>query len=158
MKKVYVLVAAVFAAFVALSVGSASFASGPCASCGPGDSVPATDDTVPSTDEVTTTAAETTTTAAETTTTAATMTTLAAAETTSSAALVTTTAAAGGVTVSSVDQAAPTSAAQVSPSSVLRDGLLPNTGTDVAIPLILASLAAGTGAATLLVRRRSNVS
>ena len=144
MKKVYVLVAAVFAAFVALSVGSASFASGPCASCGPGDSVPATDDTVPSTDETTTTAAVTTTTAAETTTTAALITT--------------TTAAAGGVTVSSVDQAAPTSAAQVSPSSVLRDGLLPNTGTDVAIPLILASLAAGTGAATLLVRRRSNVS
>ena len=144
MKKVYVLVAAVFAAFVALSVGSASFASGPCASCGPGDSVPATDDTVPSTDETTTTAAITTTTAAETTTTAALITT--------------TTAAAGGVTVSSVDQAAPTSAAQVSPSSVLRDGLLPNTGTDVAIPLILASLAAGTGAATLLVRRRSNVS
>ncbi len=144
MKKVYVLVAAVFAAFAALSVGSASFASGPCASCGPGDSVPATDDTVPSTDETTTTAAVTTTTAAETTTTAALITT--------------TTAAAGGVTVSSVDQAAPTSAAQVSPSSVLRDGLLPNTGTDVAIPLILASLAAGTGAATLLVRRRSNVS
>ena len=151
MKKVYVLVAAVFAAFAALSVGSASFASGPCASCGPGDSVPATDDTVPSTDETTTTAAETTTTAAITTTTAA--------ETTTTAALITTTtAAAGGVTVSSVDQAAPTSAAQVSPSSVLRDGLLPNTGTDVAIPLILASLAAGTGAATLLVRRRSNVS
>ena len=152
MKKVYVLVAAVFAAFAALSVGSASFASGPCASCGPGDSVPATDDTVPSTDETTTTAAETTTTAALITTTTA-------AETTTTAALITTTtAAAGGVTVSSVDQAAPTSAAQVSPSSVLRDGLLPNTGTDVAIPLILASLAAGTGAATLLVRRRSNVS
>jgi LPXTG-motif cell wall-anchored protein len=157
MKKVYVLVAALVATFGALSMGSASFAAS-TDSVPSDDTVQATDDTVPATDTAPTTAAPTTaapTTAAPTTaapTTAAP--TTAASETTASTAAPTT--AALGVSESSdqVGQEAPTSTIR----RVGSDGLLPNTGGDMAIPLILAGLAAGTGAATLLVRRRSNAS
>jgi LPXTG-motif cell wall-anchored protein len=158
MKKVYVLGAALFAAFAALSVGSASFADH-CPSYGncdhPGDSVPSTDDTIPNTDPTTsstTTTVEVTTTSAATTTTQAAVTT---AESTTTSTSTTTTVDASGVTVSTdeVGQAAPTTAPRVG-----SDGLLPNTGSDIAMPLILGGLAAGTGAATLLVRRRSNAS
>ncbi|MCU1360932.1 MAG: hypothetical protein JWN99_2221 [Ilumatobacteraceae bacterium] len=159
MKKVYVLVAAI-AAFGALSVGSTSFAadhrsvdSVPATD----DTVPATDDTVPATDSVPTTAPSTTaapttspvTTDSPTTTAAAVLPTTLDTTTTSSVAP-------AGITESSalVGQEAPTTTTK----KVGSDGLLPNTGGDVAIPLILALLAAGTGAATLLVRRRSNVS
>jgi LPXTG-motif cell wall-anchored protein len=159
MKKVYVLVAAAFAAFAALSVGSASFAAGDChQSYGceqPDDTVPATDETIPSTEETTTTVGGDTPTpnTQGVPTTASTPTTAAAPIVTDEA--TTTTAAAAGVTVSTdvVDQGAPTTTVRKA-----SDGLLPNTGSDVAIPLILAGLAAGTGAATLLVRRRSNAS
>jgi LPXTG-motif cell wall-anchored protein len=157
MKKVYVLVAALVATFGALSMGSASFAA-PTDSVPPDDTVQATDDTVPATDTAPTTAAPTTaapTTAAPTTAapTTAAPTTIAATTIASTAAPTT---AALGVTESSaeVGQEAPTSTTR----RVGSDGLLPNTGGDMAIPLILAGLAAGTGAATLLVRRRSNVS
>jgi LPXTG-motif cell wall-anchored protein len=153
MKKVYVLGAALFAAFVALSAGSASFAADDCPSYGncnpPGDSVP--DDTIPQTSDPTTTA-EATTTSAEATTTSAEATTTSAEATTTSAEATTTSAASGAtVTTDEVGQAAPTTLPRVG-----SDGLLPNTGSDIAMPLILGGLAAGTGAATLLVRRRSN--
>ena len=164
MKKVYVLVAVSVAAFGAASAGSMSFASGEChqsygdCSSIPDDSVPSTDDSVPPTDPTTTDGQDTTTTVDDTSTSAATtvpgeVTTSAAGEVTTSAAGEVTTSAAGSE--SSVDQLLPSS---VSPTSVGSDGLLPNTGGgDIAIPLLLAGLAAGTGAATLLVRRRSNV-
>ncbi|MBI5087897.1 MAG: LPXTG cell wall anchor domain-containing protein [Actinobacteria bacterium] len=58
------------------------------------------------------------------------------------------------VSTDQVGQEAPTTTTR-RPGS---DGLLPNTGGDIAMPLVLAGLAAGTGAATLLVRRRTNVS
>lgn len=141
MKKVYVLVAAAAAAFGALSIGSASFASS--GSVPTDETVPATDDTVPVTDSPTTTTIAPTT-IAPTTIESTTSTT-------------TTVLQAGGVTVSSdasVGQEAPTTTIR----RVGSDGLLPNTGADIAIPLVLAGLAAGTGAATLLVRRRSNAS
>jgi LPXTG-motif cell wall-anchored protein len=162
MKKVYVLVAAIIATFGALSVGSATFAA-PGDSV-PVDSVPATNDTVPGTDSVPSTDSSTTTSTTVAPTTVAPTTT---ASTTTSTTIQTlqastdsstsTTASVLGVTVSSSDQVG-----QEAPTSTIRkvgsDGLLPNTGSDIAIPLILALLAAGTGAATLLVRRRSNIS
>ncbi|MGD9999996.1 MAG: LPXTG cell wall anchor domain-containing protein [Ilumatobacteraceae bacterium] len=146
MKKVNVLTATVVAVLGALSVGSAAFASGGCDQSWGCDSLP---DTVPVT-VPTTTAAPTTeapTTAAPTTE----------ASTTSAAptsAAPTSEAGGGVVTVSTeeVGQEAPTTTTRRG-----SDGLLPNTGTDIAIPLVLAGLAAGTGAATLLVRRRTNV-
>ena len=146
MKKVYVLVAASLAAFGAVSAGSMTFAS-----------VPSTDDSVPATDPDPTDPVVTdpTTTIEVTTTSDAATTSSVDVGPTSSDAVTTS---ASVDPSSSVEQLLPTSSAAVTPTSVGTDGLLPNTGGDIAIPLVLAGLAAGTGAATLLVRRRSNAS
>jgi LPXTG-motif cell wall-anchored protein len=151
MKKVNVLTAAVIGVLGALSMGSSAFASGGCDQSWGCDSIP---DTVPVTSAPTTTAAPTT--EAPTTAAPTTAAPTSAAPTSAPAAAPTSDAGGGAVTVSSTEQVG-----QEGPTTTARrpgsDGLLPNTGSDIAIPLVLAGLAAGTGAATLLVRRRTSV-
>jgi LPXTG-motif cell wall-anchored protein len=156
MKKVYVLAAALAAVFGALSMGSASFASS-------GDSVPITDDTVPATNDTVPATDSSTTVAVTDSSTTDSSTTSIASESTDSTSTTTTELASGlPTTVAEVSgvTASTSAVGQEAPTTTIRrvgsDGLLPNTGGDIAIPLILAGLAAGTGAATLLVRRRSN--
>jgi LPXTG-motif cell wall-anchored protein len=152
MKKVYLLAGGLIASFGALSVGAAAFAS---SGCNQSSGCPSVPDTVPVTESVPTTPETTPPTMPPSTPeTTAGPTSSVAPQTTEQAGSggPTTTGQAGAATTSSeqVGQEAPTTTAR--PAG---DSLLPNTGTDIAMTLGLAALAAGTGAATLLVRRRN---
>lgn len=90
----------------------------------------------------------TTTTAAPTTTTAVGPTTTVAGPTTTAPAPTTTAVGSGGPTT--------TAAGSAGPTPTVPGGSLPATGGDMTLPLILAGLAAGTGAALLMVRRKAS--
>ncbi|MFN8022685.1 MAG: LPXTG cell wall anchor domain-containing protein [Acidimicrobiales bacterium] len=69
----------------------------------------------------------------------------------------TTSVASGAPTTTTVTAVSPTTTvvAAAAPTTVASSGALPATGGDMTLPLILAGLAAGTGAALLMVRRKA---